>query len=494
MLKQTNLISRRTRRTAPELPWQVVVVGAGPAGLFAALSLVAGGLRRVLLLDAGPDIQDRSRAPRRSPASKATPRDYERGMGGAGLFSDGKLCLSLGVGGHLDEALDNDRRQRLEQQIADVLLGFVDGPVEYRHAGPGVELAGRAAAAAGLDFKFYPVAHIGTDRCTDVVVRLRDAIAAAGVAMRSGCELTNLAHDERTGRNIATVRTAEGAQDLEAEHVVLAMGKVGAERQAQLCRKLGIGLSSQRLYAGVRVEAPAEAVAPLFHLTKDPKYSLRFPDGTKIKTHCASQQGEVLTLRYSGLPLAGGHNYAGPRTARSGFSILWDGVEPGSSAYETAQAMMRAAAGQTGGQLLAQRLSDLRIGQASRSDDVAALLPTCEEAVAGDLASTLPSSFVGRMDQFLERLERLAPGLTAHDMIAYGPAIEWWMERVDVADAHMATSVPGVSVCGDGSGWSQGIVHAAATGLLAAGGIHGRDVDVSAWLARRATTPVAVGS
>jgi uncharacterized FAD-dependent dehydrogenase len=460
-----------------------LIVGAGPAGLFAALSLVAAGVEDVLIVDAGPDIAKRRRA---SDLSREVGRgrpDLERGVGGAGLFSDGKLCLSLDVGGHLEESLDTAQRNALIAQIEGVFRRLVDWPLSARDLDEdGLRNLGLRAAENGLRFKYYPVAHLGTDRCGDIVAELRRALASGGVSFQPDTELLELLVQRSSGEKAASVRSRSGLAEIRANNVILAMGKVGADRQAALCRNLGIGLRSQPIYTGVRFETSADSLAQLFAVTKDPKYSVSLEDGSKVKTHCASEQGEVIELRYSGLPLAGGHNYSYAQTSRSGFSVLWDGLDQGDASYETALEIMRRAASAGDGGLLVQRMRDYRADRPSRAADLAGLPLTCRTAGAGDVRQLLPVEFFTAMDLLLEKLEGLAPGLVDGTSVVYAPAIEWWMEQVVVEDRFMSTAVPGISVCGDGSGWSQGIVHAAATGLLAGAGLHGRQVDVAKWL------------
>jgi uncharacterized FAD-dependent dehydrogenase len=480
--------------TSPDLHrCDVLVAGAGPAGLFAALSLVAAGKKNVTIIDAGPDVDDRRRASDLSRDVGWGHPDYERGVGGAGLFSDGKLCLSLEVGGHLEQSLADDQRADLLAQIEAVFCGLIAGPLTEREID--ARSLGRLTEQAtenGMRFKYYPVAHIGTDRCGDVIARLRDVLAGAGVTFLPRTELIDLAWNARTGEKIASVRGENGLEEIRAKQVVLAMGKVGARRQAQLCRELGSEIKSQPIYVGVRFETRADLLEKLFAATKDPKYSLNLPDGSRVKTHCASEHGEVIPLHYSGLPLAGGHNYFDAKTSRSGFSILWDGLDHGGDSYGAAEEIMRRAERLGNGQLIAQRLLDYRQGHPSRNEDLSPLDLSCPTAAAGDLRAVLPAEFFPAMEQLLERLEAVVPGFVDETAVAYAPAIEWWMERVDVDDRFMMSAVPGVASCGDGSGWSQGIVHAAATGLLAAAGLHEKRIDVAAWMGRVGLEPTTL--
>jgi uncharacterized protein len=472
---------------------EVLIVGAGPAGLFAAMSLVAAGTRDIEIIDAGPDIRERRLAAEFCRQFGDGHPDYESGVGGAGLFSDGKVCLSLEVGGHLEESIDALERARLLRQITEVFEGLLGRRFGQRANDEGA--LDRAAARArdhALGFKHYPVAHIGTDRCGDVIADLREALSGGGVSLAPKTELVDLDFDPRTGEKIAVALHDDEELEIRAQHVILAMGKVGADRQAALTRGLGIASKSQPIYAGVRFETAASRLEPLFAETKDPKYSITFDDGSKIKTHCASEGGEVIELRYSGLPLAGGHNYSEVKTKRSGFSILWDGLDLAEPSYETALDLMRKAKKLGAGRLLVQRLADYQAGRQTEPRDLAGLELSCKTAEPGDVRSLLPAEFFSRMDLFLGRLDGLAPGFVNETAVIYAPAIEWWMEQIRV-DLNMSTSVPGLSVCGDGSGWSQGIVHAAATGILAAEGIAGQRSDIAGWIEGRIQRPYMAG-
>jgi uncharacterized protein len=469
----------------------VLIVGAGPAGLFAALSCAAAGMTNVTVIDAGPDVEDRRRASDLSRQVGWGHPDYERGVGGAGLFSDGKLCLSLDVGGHLEQSLDARERAGLEAQIEAVFGALVAGPLSPRIAAEeDLSRLRSQASAQGLNFKHYPVAHIGTDRCGDVIVLLRRLLEDAGVRFQARTELVGIGMDP-TGGKVAQVNIAGQRHKIRARQVVLAMGKVGAARQARLCEELGAKIQSQPIYVGARFETDARKLEPLFEVTKDPKYNLLLENGAKVKTHCASEQGEVISLSYEGLPLAGGHNYFDARTSRSGFSILWNGFDHGGDALAAAEAIMRRAQGLGDGNLVAQRLVDYRGGRASRAEDLAGLSLSCPASVGGNIREILPAGYFTAMDELLTRLEGLVPGFVDETAVAYAPAIEWWMRRVDVDDRFLLRTAPGVAACGDGSGWSQGIVHAAATGLLAARGLHGGAVDVGEWLTAAPARPSA---
>lgn len=451
----------------------IAIVGAGPSGLFAALGIVASSDRRVVILDKGKELAERSRG-----GTAETASDLVSGVGGAGLFSDGKLCMSLDVGGALSTHLERSECDRLLE-----ILSAIFGEVLEEEPTPSLDVpwsAERRAASAGLQFKYYPVWHIGTDLCRAAIEKIVASLKGTGVIVRAGHHVTSLTvSGEGADRRFKLTAAGPGratpgsATELSATRVVLAMGKDGADQERSLCERVGVSATDHPMYVGVRVEADADTLDQLFESTKDPKYKLILPDGTKIKTHCATDRGEVLRLTYEGLPLAGGHNFSVERTTRSGFALLWNGIRYSGRAVAEARRIMGEFASATGGRLMVQRWKDFLADQASTPSSLSTIALTTREVTAGNIRSHLPRDLVVAITLFMNRLAAIAPGLTGPRTVLYAPAIEWWMGRVETVNEKQETRVKGLYVCGDGAGWSQGIVHGAATGILASEGITG---------------------
>ncbi len=456
----------------------VLVVGGGPAGLFSALEVARRSSLRVMVIDAGPDIEARS-----SPQPWRG-KDYRVwGVGGAGMFSDGKLCLSLGVGGELGALLPEEaQRATLLHRVARELRAL---EALKNAAVPKARIA--EAERAGLDFTYYPVFHIGSDHCADSIRLVRDAVVAAGARIDSNTELIGLKRGIHGFE--AALRNGQDSRTVIAERVVLAMGKVGSARQAQQCSSLGASVRPLPMYVGVRLETDRAIAAPLFRELVDPKYKLYFDDGSKVKMHCASDGGIVLPLRYDGFVLAGGHAHRDKRSPRSSFGVLWNGLHVGKDAIRTARTLMQRAASIAPDVLIAQRLSDYLDRRPSTRASVERSRPSTEAWAAGDLRALLPDEYFDRFAAFIHRLTRVVPDLVTDLTLVFGPAIEWWMTRVET-DTNLETRVPGLFVAGDGSGWSQGIVHAAATGFVVADGILRKTTEELALVSAVDTTAV----
>jgi uncharacterized FAD-dependent dehydrogenase len=440
--------------------WDSVIVGAGPGGLFAALGLLAGG-RTALVLEAGGGLRSRHHWD----DSVYPSADLVEGVGGAGLFSDGKLCMSFQVGGDLGLVRSALEQDRLLGIIAEVL-----DPGATRSATDSDLIAERQRAAldAGLEFSHYPVRHVGTERCGSRIDSLVQLIESLG-----GVVLADHRVDKIT-RGVGGFQIEDngpgGPLRLSARSVVLAMGKVGAAQERDLSVSLGATVKPTAMFLGVRIENEQTRFAPLFDGILDPKYKLLSTDGSKMKTHCAAEGGAVLGLSYNGLPLAGGHSRSAHDSGRSSVGILWSSGRPECGLYEQAMHVLAMAANITGGRLLVQRMGDYRANRASRRSSGGPLAR--DQLFPGNIRDILPGTYFEAFDEFIARLSRLVPGVADDEMLIYGPSVEWWMEKI-ATDEHMQ-AVPGLYAVGDGAGWSQGIVQAAGTGLAAAEHISGR--------------------
>jgi len=172
--------------------WDVLIVGAGPAGLFAALGIASNSSLKVLLIEAGSDIVERERTWVQQRESMQNRYNYVQGVGGAGLYSDGKLCFSLNIGGQLKTRLGREKKEALLRTISEY-FGLLSEFDQMQVASDNeIEAIAKAANRAGLEFKYYPVLQIGTEECRDLIIGLRTRLEELGVTLVSHCNLKDM--------------------------------------------------------------------------------------------------------------------------------------------------------------------------------------------------------------------------------------------------------------------------------------------------------------
>jgi len=252
---------------------RVAIVGAGPAGLFAAHELVRAGLA-VTVFDMGKPVAQRDRA---------APYDLLHGMGGSGTFSDGKINFHPEVGGNLYEWMGMDEAWELVAHIERILANY-DVEVLHTEDDRTRELE-RRAAKCGVRFLPIRQAHIGSDHLSAFIQRFGDDLTDSGVTFRLGTHVADVACQER---RVQGVRLDDG-EVVAADAVLLAPGRVGSEWMTRIAQQHDIDISYNPIDVGVRVEVPAIVMEEVIDVCYDPKFYVRAPTyDDRVRTFCVS--------------------------------------------------------------------------------------------------------------------------------------------------------------------------------------------------------------
>ena len=453
--------------------YDVIIIGAGPSGIFCAYELLANKNDiNILMIEKGRSIEKRM-CPKRSTKKcvGCKPCSITTGFAGAGAFSDGKLSLSPDVGGHLPEILGYEETMELLKEADDVYLSFgADTNVYGIDKRAEIEEIRRKAINANLKLIECPIRHLGTEEGYKIYGRLQKHLEENGCTILFNTMVEDIIIEDNCVKGVVVA-----GNTYYSDKVVAAVGREGAEWLSHICKNHNIETQVGTVDVGVRVEVRDEVMKFLNENLYEAKlvyYSPTFDD--KVRTFCSNPSGEVATEYYdNGLAVVNGHAYksAEYKTNNTNFALLVSKnfTKPFKSPIEYGKHIAQLSNMLCDGRILVQTYGDFKRGRRTTAERLCRnnLIPTLKDAVPGDLSLVFPHRIMVDIAEMLEALDKVTPGIASDETLLYGVEVKFYSNKV-VVDKNFETNVKGLHAIGDGASVTRGLMQASSNGISVA--------------------------
>ena len=452
----------------------VVIVGAGPAGIFTALEMLKGGSKKkIIIVEKGQSIEKRS-CPKHKTQKCVGCKPYchiTTGFSGAGAFSDGKLSLSAEVGGDLPQLIGMDLAQQTINYTDKIYLEFgADEHIEGINNDEEVKDIRKRAIKAGLKLVDCPIRHLGTEKAQNLYLAIEKHLLANGVEILFGYECTDLILD---GANCRGVIISNGKQEhtVLADNTVIATGRRGADWLEKICAEHSIAHQPGTVDIGVRVEVRNEVMETVNRVLYESKLvGYPKPFKNKVRTFCQNPGGFVSQENYDNdLAVVNGHSYKELKSNNTNVAILCSHnfSEPFNQPIAYAQKVGELTNMLGAGHIMVQRFGDILDGKRTWQKELAQsnVRPTLPDAVAGDITAAMPYRAMTNIIGFIQAVDEVVPGFASTETLLYSPELKFYSNRVKM-DTDFNTNIKGLHCLGDSSGWTRGLMMASVMGVL----------------------------
>lgn len=454
----------------------VVIVGAGPAGIFTAIEMLKKGTKKkIVIVEKGQSVEKRS-CPKHKTKKCVNCKPYchiTTGFSGAGAFSDGKLSLSSEVGGDLPSLIGDTLAQETIDYTDKIYLEFgADEHIEGLENTDEVKNIRLRALQAGLRLVDCPIRHLGTEKAQDIYLAIEKYLQNNGVEILFGYECRDLILEGDVCRGVM-VQKANGtdAQEIFADHTVVATGRRGADWLEGICAEHGIAHQPGTVDIGVRVEVRNEVMETVNRVLYESKLiGYPKPFKNKVRTFCQNPGGFVSQENYDNdLAVVNGHSYKETKSNNTNVAILCSHnfSEPFNQPIAYAQKVGELTNMLASGHILVQRFGDILDGKRTWAKELAQsnVRPTLPDAVAGDITAAMPYRAMMNIINFIQAVDHVVPGFASTETLLYSPELKFYSNRVKM-DTDFNTNVKGLHCLGDSSGWTRGLMMASVMGVL----------------------------
>lgn len=458
-----------------KMKYDVIIIGAGPAGLFSAYELITKNKKlKIALLDKGSSVEHRICPMNKKgvPCQNCNPCAILAGYGGAGTFSDGKLNFIPRLGkSDLTKYMSESDACKLIDETEEIFNKFkMDADVYPSNMDEAIEIR-KKVAIAGSKLLLIKQKHLGSDHLPEYIQGICDYLEDKGVTLIERANVIDI-KTESESKHLVTYEKGKKSEVIEGKNIIVAPGRTGAKWIQELADKYEIPYLSQSIEIGVRVEVRKDIMEDITNIIYDPTIFIKTDTyGDEIRTFCTNPGGFVAKENYYGYICVNGHALKDIKSNNTNFAFISKVTltEPVTNTRLYGESIARIANVLGDGKPIIQSLKDLRNGRRSEWHRINKefIEPTLKDCVAGDLALVMPHRIITNILEGLEKLDKIIPGVNNDDTLLYGPEIKFFSNEIQT-DNNFKLEKANVYFIGDGAGKAGNIVTAAATGLVAA--------------------------
>jgi len=456
------------------MKYDVIIIGAGPSGIFCAYELIKQNpALKVLMIEKGRAIEKRNCPKRRTKRCVGcSPCSITTGFAGAGAFSDGKLSLSPDVGGNLPDILGYEKTTELINEADRIYLKFgADRKVYGIDDDEAIEKIRTKAIRANLKLIECPIRHLGTEEGYKIYTKLQEHLISHGVEIKFMTMVEDILIENEMVKGVAT----DKGEVYYADEIVSGVGREGSEWFSRICKEHHIETKVGTVDVGVRVEVRNEIMKELNEKLYEAKlvyYTPTFDD--KVRVFCTNPSGEVATEYYDdGLAVVNGHAYKSKefKTKNTNFALLVSKnfTEPFKSPIEYGKHIAQMGNMLCDGKILVQRYGDFKRGRRTTKERIVRnnITATLVDAIPGDLSLVFPHRIMVAIDEMIQALDKVTPGIASDETLLYGVEVKFYSNKVMVNE-DFETNIKGLRAMGDGASVTRGLQQASANGISVA--------------------------
>lgn len=454
----------------------VVIIGAGPAGIFTALEMLRKGSKKsILIVEKGKSVENR-RCPKNVTGKCMNCKPFchiTTGFSGAGAFSDGKLSLSAEVGGDLPLLIGEELAQETIDYADKIYLEFgADEHIEGLNVSEEVKEIRKRTIQAGLKLVDCPIRHMGTEKAQNIYLSIERYLLEHGVEIMFEYQCNTLIMGDGVCKGVEIEKwNGADSQEVFADDVVVATGRRGAEWLEKICEIYGVEHVPSTVDIGVRVEVRNEVMETVNKVLYESKLiGYPKPFKNKVRTFCQNPGGFVSQENYdNNLAVVNGHSYKDLKTENTNVSILCSHnfSYPFNQPIAYAQKIGELTNMLGAGHILVQRFGDILDGKRTWDKELSRsnVRPTLKDAMAGDITAAMPYRTMINIINFMQSVDYVLPGFASAETLLYSPELKFYSNRIKM-DTNFNTNIRGLHCLGDSSGWTRGLMMASVMGVL----------------------------